>query len=209
MLATVMNAVLLQGALEREGVPTRVQTAIEMRQVAEPTFAAGRCATWSGGGSSSLGRARATPSSPQTRPPRCGRRRSGRSCLKATKVDGVYDRDPASAAPGEAVLLDSRSYADVRAARLAVMDETASTLADDNGIAAVVFNMLTPGHAPGPVRGGGRGDGRPLDQRERKGEWEWKWEWRGREWWWWRRRRPGPHPGADRDRLHAAAARGA
>ena len=147
MLATVMNAVLLQGALEREGVPTRVQTAIEMRQVAEPYIRRramrhlewGRVVIFGAGTGNPFF---TTDTAAALRAAEIG----AEAVLKATKVDGVYDRDPASAAPGEAVLLDSLSYADVRAARLAVMDETASTLADDNGIAAVVFNMLTPGH---------------------------------------------------------------
>jgi len=147
MLATVMNAVLLQGALEREGVPTRVQTAIEMRQVAEPYIRRramrhlerGRVVIFGAGTGNPFF---TTDTAAALRAAEIG----ADAVLKATKVDGVYDRDPASAGPGEAILLDSVSYAQVRAARLGVMDETASTLADDNGIAAVVFNMLTPGH---------------------------------------------------------------
>ena len=147
MLATVMNAVLLQGALEREGVPTRVQTAIEMRQVAEPYIRRramrhlerGRVVIFGAGTGNPFF---TTDTAAALRAAEIG----ADAVLKATKVDGVYDRDPSAAGPGEAILLGSVSYAEVRAARLAVMDETASTLADDNGIAAVVFNMLTPGH---------------------------------------------------------------
>ena len=66
--------------------------------------------------------------------------------LKATKVDGVFDRDPSGADGAGAVLLRSLSYADVASKKLAVMDGTAVTLAAENGIDCVVFNMRRPGH---------------------------------------------------------------
>ena len=66
--------------------------------------------------------------------------------LKATKVDGVFDRDPTGADGAGAVLLRSLSFADVAAKKLAVMDGTAVTLAAENGIDCVVFNMRRPGH---------------------------------------------------------------
>ena len=147
MLATVMNALLLQGALERAGVATRVQTAIEMRQIAEPYIRRramrhlerGRVVIFGAGTGNPFF---TTDSAAALRAAEVG----ADALLKATKVDGVFDRDPSGADGAGAVLLRSLSYADVASKKLAVMDGTAVTLAAENGIDCVVFNMRRPGH---------------------------------------------------------------
>ena len=188
MLATVMNALLLQGALERAGVATRVQTAIEMRQIAEPYIRRramrhlerGRVVIFGAGTGNPFF---TTDSAAALRAAEVG----ADALLKATKVDGVFDRDPGGADGAAAVLLRSLSFADVASRKLAVMDGTAVTLAAENGIDCVVFNMRRPGHverallgdpsigtsisngaAPSPpssssaaAEGGGGGDGSP------------------------------------------------
>jgi len=147
MLATVMNALLLQGALERAGAATRVQTAIEMRQIAEPYIRRramrhlerGRVVIFGAGTGNPFF---TTDSAAALRAAEVG----ADALLKATKVDGVFDRDPSGADGAGAVLLRSLSYADVSSKKLAVMDGTAFTLAAENGIDCVVFNMRRPGH---------------------------------------------------------------
>lgn len=147
MLATVMNALLLQGALERAGVATRVQTAIEMRQIAEPYIRRramrhlerGRVVIFGAGTGNPFF---TTDSAAALRAAEVG----ADALLKATKVDGVFDRDPSGADGAGAVLLRSLSFADVTSKRLAVMDGTAFTLAAENGIDCVVFNMRRKGH---------------------------------------------------------------
>lgn len=147
MLATVMNALLLQGALERAGVATRVQTAIEMRQIAEPYIRRramrhlerGRVVIFGAGTGNPFF---TTDSAAALRAAEVG----ADALLKATKVDGVFDRDPSGADGTAAVLLRSLSYSDVASRKLAVMDGTAVTLAAENGIDCVVFNMRRPGH---------------------------------------------------------------
>ncbi len=98
MLATVINALALQDALEKKGVPTRVMTAIEMHAVAEPYIRRrairhlekGRIVDFRGA-------APRIPISPPTRPPRCARLEIKADIMaKATRVDGVYDKDPLS-----------------------------------------------------------------------------------------------------------------
>lgn len=147
MLATVMNALLLQGALERAGVATRVQTAIEMRQIAEPYIRRramrhlerGRVVIFGAGTGNPFF---TTDSAAALRAAEVG----ADALLRATKVDGVFDRDPGGADGAEAVLLRSLSFADVMSKKLAVMDGTAFTLAAENGIDCVVFNMRRKGH---------------------------------------------------------------
>ncbi len=121
MLATVINALALRSTLEQIGVEARVQTAIEMKNVAEP-FILGRAVRHL-----ELGRVviRADV------------------ILKATKVDGVYDRDP-NKYP-DARRYDRITFTEALTKRLQIMDSTAFSLCMDNKIPIVVFNMYTPG----------------------------------------------------------------
>lgn len=152
MLATVMNALLLQGALEAAGVPARVQTAIEMRQVAEPYIRRramrhlerGRVVVFGAGTGNPFF---TTDTAAVLRAAEVG----ADALLKATKVDGVYDADPALHA--SASLLPALTIDDVVTRKLAFMDGTAATLAADNGIDCVVFNMTTAGHVVGALLG--------------------------------------------------------
>ncbi|KAL6781304.1 hypothetical protein ACKKBG_A10600 [Auxenochlorella protothecoides x Auxenochlorella symbiontica] len=144
MLATVMNAVCLQSALEAEGVPTRVQTAIEMREIAEPYIRRramrhlerGRVVIFGAGTGNPFF---TTDTAAALRAAEIG----AGAFLKATKVDGVYDRDPAHHAG--ATLHRSLTFQEVLHASLAVMDGTAITLCKENDIPVVVFNLTTPG----------------------------------------------------------------
>jgi uridylate kinase len=144
MLATVINSLALQNALERRGVATRVQTAIEMREVAEPFIQRravrhlekGRVVIFAAG----TGNPYFTTDTAATL--RAVEIRA-EILLKATKVDGVYDRDPASQA--DAVMYKKISYTDVLAKDLKVMDATAISLCRDNGLPLVIFNLLKAG----------------------------------------------------------------
>ena len=145
MLATVMNSLALQDCLEKQEVPTRVLSAIEMRQVAEPfirrratrhlekkrvvIFAAGTGNPFFSSDTAAALRAIEI---------------NAEVILKATKVAGVYDRDPIKN-PG-ARKFDSISYRDVIAKNLKVMDLTAITLCMANKLPIIVFNMTNSGN---------------------------------------------------------------
>ena len=144
MLATVMNALALQTMLEAIGVETRVQTAIEMKNVAEPFIRRvamrhleqGRVVIFGGGTGSPFF---STDTTAALRASEVG----AQAILKATKVDGVYDKDPVSCP--DAVRYDRVSFADALVSRLKVMDSTAFSLCMDNNMPIVVFNMNEPG----------------------------------------------------------------
>jgi uridylate kinase len=154
MLATVMNAVCLQSALEAAGVATRVQTAIEMRQVAEPYIRRrairhlerGRVVIFGAGTGNPFF---TTDTAAALRAAEIG----ADAFFKATKVDGVYDCDPAK--NPSAKLHKSLSFREVMLADLAVMDETALTLCKENKIPVVVFNLGTPGNVLRALTGDG------------------------------------------------------
>ncbi len=145
MLATVLNALALQDALEKRGAYTRVQSAIQMQEVAEPyirrravrhmekgrivIFAAGTGNPYFTTDTAAALRALETHSE---------------VILKATKVDGVFDSDP-QVNPA-AVKFDSLTYLDVLQRNLRVMDATAISLCMDNKIPIVVFNIKTNGN---------------------------------------------------------------
>lgn len=154
MLATVMNALAVQSALESLGVFTRVISAIPMDQVCEPyirrravrhlekkrvcIFAAG------------TGNPYFTTDTAATL------RASEMACqaiFKGTKVDGVYDKDPVKHA--DAVRYDNISYDDVLAKHLAVMDASAIALARDNNLPIIVFSLDEPGGFRGILDGEG------------------------------------------------------
>jgi len=145
MLATVINSLALQSALERQGVSTRVQTAIEMREVAEPfiqrravrhlekglvvIFAAGTGNPYFTTDTAATLRAVEIKAD---------------IILKATKVEGVYDRDPLQHA--DAVMYEKISFTDVLTSNLKVMDATAISMCRDNGLPLVVFNLQKAGN---------------------------------------------------------------
>jgi uridylate kinase len=145
MLATVINALALQDALERHGVYTRVMSAIEMNQIAEPYIRRravrhlekGRTVIFAAGtgnpyfSTDTAAALRATEVHAEI-------------ILKATKVDGVYDKDPQLHA--DAVRFEHITYLDALARELKVMDATAVSLCMDNNIPIVVFK-----HEPGAI----------------------------------------------------------
>ena len=145
MLATVMNAVALQDALERMGVVTRVQTAIQMAQIAEPyiplrairhlekgrvvIFAAGMGAPYFSTDTTAAQRALEV---------------KAEAILKGTKVDGVYDSDPVT--NPAAVRFTDLAYMDVLRRGLAVMDATAISLCMENHLPILVFDLWREGN---------------------------------------------------------------
>lgn len=145
MLATVLNALAVQEALEKQGLSTRVMSAITMQEVCEPYIRRralrhlekGRvviCAAGTGNPYFTTDTAAALRAMEL----------KTEAILKGTKVDGVYDKDPVKHA--DAVKFDELTYMDVLEKRLRVMDSTAVTLAMDNNLPIVVFNMFTPGN---------------------------------------------------------------
>ena len=145
MLATVMNALALQDALEKAGVETRVMSAIAMNEVAEPYIRRravrhlerGRVAILAAGTGNPYF---TTDTAAALRAVEIG----AEVLLKATKVDGVYSADPM--ADADAVRYDQLSYTDVLAKRLAVLDSTATSLCMDNEMPIVVFDINKAGN---------------------------------------------------------------
>ena len=152
MLATVINALALRDALERAGSPARVQTAISIQQVAEPYIRLrairhlekGRIVIFAGGTGNPFF---TTDTTAALRGAEIG----AAAILKATKVDGVYDADPATTP--EAHLLSSVTYMEAIQQQLGVMDATAITMCMENHLPIRVFNMNRPGNIAGAVRG--------------------------------------------------------
>src|SRR5437764_3248008 len=144
MLATVINGLALQSALVQLGVETRVQTAIEMKNVAEP-FILGRAIRHLELGRVVIfvaGTGNPYFSTDTTAALRASEIRAD-VILKATKVDGVYDRDPNK--DPNAKRFDRVTFAEALGKRLQVMDSTAFSLCMDNKIPIVVFDMYKPG----------------------------------------------------------------
>ena len=145
MLATVINALALQDALEQVGVQTRVVSAIEMRAVAEPFIRRrairhiekGRVVVFAAGTGNPYF---TTDTAAALRAMEI----KAEVILKATKVDGIYTADPVTD-PG-ATKFDTLSYLDVLDRRLKVMDATAVSLCMDNKLPIVVFNLREPGN---------------------------------------------------------------
>jgi uridylate kinase len=145
MLATVLNALALQHALEKKGLPTRVQTAIEMQELAEPyirrrairhlekkrfvVFAAGTGNPYFTTDTAAALRAVEIEAD---------------VIVKATKVDGVYDSDPVK--NPDAKKYNQISYMDVLKEGLKVMDSTATSLCMDNGLPIIVFSLMKKGN---------------------------------------------------------------
>ncbi len=145
MLATVMNSLALQDALERHGVFTRVMSAIEMQAVAEPYIRRrairhiekGRVVIFAAGTGNPYFTTDTTAALRALE--------IGADCImKATKVDGVFDADPKN--NPDAVKFDELTYIDVLNRGLQVMDSTAISLCMDNDMPILVFNMQTAGN---------------------------------------------------------------
>ena len=146
MLATVMNALALQDGLEKHGVDTRVQTAIEMRQVAEPYIRRravrhlekGRVVIFAAG----TGNPYFTTDT--TAALRSAEIEADVMLMAKRGTDGVYDADPKF--HPEAKMFTHLTYSEVLQKELKVMDNTAITLCMNNNIPIVVFNMDVPGN---------------------------------------------------------------
>src|SRR5262245_25517695 len=152
MLATVINALALQDALEQQGVLTRVVTAVEMRAVAEP-FIMGRAIRQLGKGRDVVfGAGTGNPYfSTDTAAALRAMEIKADVILKATKVDGIYSADPLLY-PG-ATRFDQISYLQVLEQGLKVMDATAISLCMDNRLPIVVFNLRTAGNIKRAISG--------------------------------------------------------
>ncbi len=145
MLATVINALALQDALEKRDVPTRVQTAIDIREVAEPFIRRrairhlekGRVVIFAAGTGNPYF---TTDSAAALR----ANEIHAEILLKATKVDGLYSADPEL--DPAAVMLHAVTYQEVLEKDLKVMDTAAISLCRDNGIPIAIFNLMTPGN---------------------------------------------------------------
>jgi uridylate kinase len=152
MLATVINALALQDALEHAGVPTRVLTAIEMRAVAEPFIRRrairhlekGRVVVFAAGTGNPYF---TTDTAAALR----AMEMKAEVILKATKVDGIYTADPVK--HPDATRYERISYLQVLQERLQVMDATAISLCMDNKLPILVFNLKTPGNIRRVVMG--------------------------------------------------------
>jgi uridylate kinase len=152
MLATVINALALQDALEKHDVPTRVLTAIEMRAVAEPFIRRrairhlekGRVVVFAAGTGNPYF---TTDTAAALRAMEV----KAEVILKGTKVDGIYSADPVEYP--EATRYEEISYLQVLQERLQVMDATAISLCMDNKLPIVVFNLRTPGNIRRVVMG--------------------------------------------------------
>jgi len=145
MLATVINALAFQDALESTGVASRVMTAIEMRQVAEPYIRRrairhlekGRVVIFAAGTSNPY-------FSTDTAAALRALEIRAEVLAKGTRVEGVYDMDPLKHT--DAILHRNISYTEVLSKSLAVMDATSIAMCRDNGLPIVVFNLNVPGN---------------------------------------------------------------
>lgn len=152
MLATVINALAMQDALERAGVPTRVQTAIEMRQIAEPYIRGKAESHLRKGRVVIFGCGTGNPyfSTDTTAALRAAEINAD-VILLAKKVDGVYDSDPNI--NKDAKKFDELKYIDVLNQGLGVMDSTATSLCMDNSIPIRVFGLDVPSNILDAVMG--------------------------------------------------------
>jgi uridylate kinase len=152
MLATVINALALQDALEQQGVVTRVVTAIEMRAVAEPFIRRRAIRHLEKGRVVVFGAGTGNPYfSTDTAAALRAMEIKAEVILKATKVDGIYDADPML--KPSATRFDRISYLQVLEQGLTVMDATAISLCMDNRLPIMVFNLRTPGNIKRAVSG--------------------------------------------------------
>lgn len=152
MMGTIMNGLALQSAIEKAGIPTRVQSALDISAVAEPfirrrairhmekrrvvVFAGGTGNPYFTTDTASVLRALEIDAD---------------ALLKATKVDGVYNKDPRKHA--DAVKYDNLTFTDAIDQKLAVMDQTAFTMCREHGMPVVVLDLLRPGGMARAVKG--------------------------------------------------------
>jgi uridylate kinase len=152
MLATVMNAMALMDALERAGVYVRVQSAIEMRAVAEPYIRRRAIRHLEKGRIVIFGAGTGNPFfSTDTAAALRAVEVDADVLIKATKVDGVYDSDPRK--NSNAKKFDNLTYIDVINRRLEVMDSTAISLCMDNNLPILVINLWDPSALERALRG--------------------------------------------------------
>lgn len=152
MLATCINSLALQDALEKENVPTRVQSAIEMAEIAEPYIRRravrhlekGRIVIFGAGTGNPYF---TTDTAASLRAMEIG----AEVLMKATKVDGIYDKDPTKHA--DAKKYDKISYIDVLKQGLQVMDSTAISLCMDNKLPIMTFDLAKSGNILKAVQG--------------------------------------------------------
>jgi uridylate kinase len=152
MLATVINALALQDALEKEGVFTRVLSAIEMKEVSEPFIRRRAMRHLEKGRVVIFGAGTGNPYfSTDTAAALRAMEIKADVILKATRVEGIYDADPEKVP--DARFFAAITYRDVLNQDLKVMDSTAISLCMDNGMPIVVFNMNQPGNIKRVVLG--------------------------------------------------------
>ena len=152
MLATIMNAIAMQDALENMGIHTRVLSAIEVKEICEPYIRRravrhlekGRVVIFAGGTGNPYF---TTDTAACLRAMETG----SEVILKATNVDGVYDKDPKK--HSDAKFFDKLSYIDVLKSQLKVMDATAVSLCMDNNLPIIVFNLNKEGNIKRVVTG--------------------------------------------------------
>jgi uridylate kinase len=143
MLATVMNSLVLRDALERKGVATRVQTAIEMRSVAEPYIRGRAVRHLEKGRVVILGAGTGNPFfTTDTAAALRAMEVDAEILIKATKVDGVYDSDPLT--NRDAKFFDRLSYLEALGLRVGVLDSTAITLCMEHDLPIVVVDLWDP-----------------------------------------------------------------
>lgn len=152
MLATVMNALALQDAFERHGIYSRVQSAINMQEVSEPYIRRRAIRHLEKGRVVILAAGTGNPYFTTDTTAALRACELDVDCLmKATKVDGVYDSDPAK--DPDAKRFDHISYMEVLNRGLNVMDATATSLCMDNDVPMIVFDLTKPGNIQKALRG--------------------------------------------------------
>lgn len=152
MLATVMNSLAMQDALETEGVNTRVQSAIEMQEIAEPYIRRRAVRHLEKGRVVIFGAGTGNPYfTTDTAASLRAMEINADIILKATKVDGVYSADPEK--DKDAVKYDKLTYIEVLQKNLQVMDATATSLCMDNSLPIIIFDLTSPGNIEKVVRG--------------------------------------------------------
>ncbi len=152
MLATCINSLALQDAFEKIGLPTRVQSAIEMAEISEPYIRRrairhlekGRIVIFAAGTGNPYF---TTDTAAALR----GMEINAEVIMKATKVDGIFDKDPLK--HKDAVKFDQISYMDVLKKELAVMDSTAISLCKDNSLPILTFNLNKRGNIARAIKG--------------------------------------------------------
>jgi len=156
MLATVINSLALQEALTKKGIETRVQTAISMREVAEPYILRRALRHLEKGRVLILGAGTGNPYfTTDTAAVLRAQEINAELLIKATKIDGLFDSDPAT--NKDARFIKNATYIEVLEKQLKVMDMTAISLAMDNNLPLVVMNLNNKGNIKKVVCGEGIG----------------------------------------------------